>query len=183
MRMGLASIAAAALALAPPGGGALSASPPPNGGTISIEPKTADGKTDPSMASFVDAAAEALTARGFTVFDDPDHAASVVELLLSRSDVGTSLARVPGQRAASVVGTGVSVPLSTGASELVPLRRTRLELRIRRRGEAAVVWDGTAVTVREAGTREGTDRAVASDLSQALLQAYPTVPKDVVGVP
>ncbi len=86
MKKGLVSIAAAALALAPMGGGSLGASPPPNGGTISIEPKTVDGDDDPSIHSFVDAAAEALTARGFTVFDDPDHAASVVELPLSRSN-------------------------------------------------------------------------------------------------
>jgi hypothetical protein len=183
MRKSLISIAAAALTLALMGGGALRASPPPNGGTISIETKTEDGNDDPAMHSFVDAVAEALTAKGFTVFDDPDHAASVVELLLSRGDAGTGFARVPGQRAPSLIGTGVAIPLSTGASEVVHLQRTRLEMRIRRRGETDIVWDGAAVTVREAGTREGSDQAVASALSQALLQSYPAAPKDVVGVP
>jgi hypothetical protein len=176
-------IATVLLALAPVGGPPLNASPPPSGGTVSIEARTVDGSYDASLPAFVDAAAEALTARGFTVFDDAGHAASMVELLVSRSQVGTGLARVQGQSAPSIMGAGVGVPLSTGQSELVRLQRVRLEMRLHRRGEAAPVWDGAAVTVREAGTRTGTDAAVATDLSRALLQAYPAQPKDVVGVP
>jgi hypothetical protein len=183
MRQGLGLLATVVLAWMSLGGSALGASPPPNGGTIAIEPEFVDGSYDTSMHAFVDAASEALTAKGFTVFDDPDHAAAVVVLMLSRSDVGTGLTRVPGERAPSVIGTGVAVPLGTGASRQVSLRRTRLELHIRRRGETGFVWDGTAVTVREAGTPEGADATVASDLSRALLQSYPAQPKDVVGVP
>lgn len=183
MYKGFGLVASVAVALAMMNGGALSAEPPPAGGTISIEPRTGNGDYDPSMPAFVDAASKALTARSFTVFDDPGHAAAVVEMVVSRDDVGTGLAKVPGQQAASLIGTGVSIPLSTGDSQLVPLRRTRLELRIRRRGETNIVWDGTAVTVREAGTRGGTDTAVAADLIQALLEAYPAQPRDVIGVP
>lgn len=180
MRNALGLLATIALALVP--AGALAASPPPEGGTISIEAKTVDGSYDASLQAFVDAASQALTARGFTVFEDSGHAASVVELLLSRDRVGTGLAKSAGQ-GVSAFGTGVSVPLSTGASELVKLQRTRLELRIHKRGDTAIVWDGAAVTVREAGTRAGTDATVAADLSRALLQPYPVEPKDVVGVP
>jgi hypothetical protein len=182
MRKSLGLIAAA-LALAPTGGGSLQASPPPNGGTISIELQAADGSPDASMRPFVDAASAALTAKGFTVFDDPDHAASVVELIVSRDDVGTGLAKVPGQSAASVAGTGVAIPLSTGESQVVRLQRTRLEMRIRKRGEAGLVWDGVAVTVRALGMKKGTDEIIASDLSRALLQSYPIEPTDIVGVP
>lgn len=183
MNARLTSLAAVALALAPLGGAAAAAPAPPDGGTISIEPRTADGEYDPSTRAFADAAAEALGARGFTILDGTGHAAYVAELILSRGEVGTGLARVPGQRTASVVGVGVSIPLATGKSDLVAIRRTRLELRIRRRGDSGVLWDGTAVTVREAGTRQGADAAVATDLSQAVLQSYPAEPKDVVGVP
>jgi hypothetical protein len=181
-RTGLA--AGAALALAPLiYGGSLAAAPPPNGGTIAIETKTDDGDDDPATHSFVDAASEALTAKGFTVFDDPAHAAYVAELTLSRAAVGTGMAKVPGDASVSAIGTGLVVPLSTGASSLATLERTRLEIRIRKRGEDGVVWDGTAVTVRTAGTRKGTEETVASALSQALLRSYPAEPTDVVGVP
>jgi len=180
MRKTFGLIATLALAL---GAGSLSASPPPNGGTISIEASTVDGSYDAAMPSFVDAASAALTARGFTVFEDQGHAASVVELLLSRSDVGTGVGRVAGERTPSIAGAGLALPLGTGNSELVRLQRTRLEMRIHKRGETAIVWDGAAVTVREAGTRNGTDSTVAADLSRALLQSYPVEPKEVVGVP
>jgi len=182
MSKGLGFFAAVALVLIPMAGGALCASPPPNGGTVAIEARTVDGSYDAALPSFVDAAEKALNAKGFTIFDDPAHAASVAELLVSREWVGTGLGKASGQ-GVSAFGTGLAVPLSTGASDLVRLQRTRIELRIRRRGETVAVWDGAAVTVRGAGTRTGTDETVASDLSRALLQSYPAVPKDVVGVP
>jgi hypothetical protein len=114
----------------------------------------------------------------------------VAELTLSRVDVGTGTAKVPTGKSAVMpggasgsVGAGVIFPLSTGQSTLVPLQRTRLEMRIRKRGEDNVVWHGAAVTIRAAGTRKGADELVASDLSQAVLRSYPAEPEDVVGVP
>lgn len=173
----------AALAILPVAQASRGAGPAPDGGTVAIEPKTVSGDYDPALQSFADAAASALAGKGFTVLPDTGHAAWVVELLLSRDDVGTGKARVAGQRAASMVGAGVSVPLSTGRSELVALQRTRLEMRFRRRGETGVVWDGAAVTVREAGTPRGTATAVAADLSQAVLGPYPIAPTAVLGIP
>lgn len=171
-------------------GGSLSAAPPPSGGTISIEPKSVDGDYDASTPAFVNAAGEALAAKGFTILEDPGHAAYVAELVLSRADVGTGSAKVstggaavtPGGAYGSV-GAGVIIPLPTGKSRLVPLQRTRLELRIRKRGEEAVVWDGAAVTVRAAGTRKGADEVVASNLSEAVLRSYPAEPAALIGVP
>jgi hypothetical protein len=171
-------------------GGSLSAAAPPNGGTISIEPKTGDGNYDASTPAFVNAASETLAAKGFTILEDAGHAAYVLELVLTRAEVGTGSAKVQAGRAGVTpggafgsVGAGVVLPLSTGKSRLVPLQRTRLEMRIRKRGEEGAVWNGTAVTVRPAGTRKGADDVVASDLSQALLRVYPAEPEGIVGVP
>jgi hypothetical protein len=161
----------------------LSADPPPSGGTIVIEAAAKDGVSGRAVPSFVEAASKALTARGFTIFDDPAHAAYLAELTLSRAPVGMGLGKDPHADTAAVVGTGVVVPLSTGRSNVVTLQRTRLELRIRKRDDGRVVWDGTAVTVRNAGTRKGTDQMVATDLSAALLAGYPAQPQDIVGVP
>jgi hypothetical protein len=184
-----ASVLAVALALVPILGGSLSAATPPNGGTISIEPKTADGDYDSATPAFVNAASEALAAKGFTILEDPGHSAYVAELILSRVEVGTASAKAsagssavtPG--GAGSVGAGVTIPLPTGKSRLVPVQRTRLEMRIRKRGEEGVVWDGVAVTVRPAGTKKGANEVVASDLSEAVLRTYPAEPKDIVGVP
>jgi hypothetical protein len=164
-------------------GGPLPAASPPSGGTITIEAKTADGEHDPSMQLFVEAASAALTGKGFTIFDDPMHAAYIAELTLSRAGVGTGLGKDPHGDGIGVAGTGLAIPLSTGNSSVVTLQRTRLEILIRKRSDGGVVWDGAAVTVRETDTQKGTARTVASDLSDVLLHSYPAEPKDVVGVP
>lgn len=164
------------------GGASWAASPPPNGGTIAIAPRTPDGY-DPSMPAFVSAATAALNAKGFTILDDPNHTAYVGELTLNRTAVGTGFGKDRGGANVGVVGTSVVVPFSTGQSSVVTLERTRLELRIRKRGEDGIVWDGTAVTVRPTGSKKGSDDAVATDLSKALLQIYPAVPTEVVGIP
>ena len=170
-------------------GGSLLAAAPPSSGTISIEPRTVDGDHDSSMPSFVIAAGEALGAKGFTILQGPGHAAYVAELTLSRVDVGTGSAKAAvgsssvAPSTSGSVGGGISVPLSTGKSRLVPLQRIRLQLRIRKRGEEGTVWDGAAVTVRAAGTRKGADDRVASDLSEAILRNYPARPEAVVSVP
>ena len=182
-------IATAALALAAIGGGAQAAAPPPRGGTISIEPRDASGDYDPSTQTFVDAAAQALAARGFTILHDPGHSAYVAELFLSRDDSGTAKARAPAGRAAATpggspgVGVGGAIPFSTGRSRLVPLRRSQMGVTIRQRGDADGAWPGAAMTVRSAGAREGADSRVASDLSEAILRAYPAQAAEVVGVP
>ena len=183
-------IVVAAMALVPICGNSLSAAIPPDGGSISIELKVADGNRSLATQPFVNAAGEALAARGFTILEDPGHAAYVAELTLSRVEVGTGLAKVPAGResvapggAYGSVGAGVTIPLSMGRSDLVPLQRTRLEVRIRKRGEEGAVWDGAAVAVRSAGTRKGSDEAVASDLSDAVLRSYPAEPEGLIGVP
>lgn len=155
---------------------------PPTGGTISIEASVVDGSRGVAIPAFVDAASAALTSRGFTVLNAPGHSASVIEVIVSRADVGTGVASIPSE-GASIAGKGVSIPLSNGGTQFVSLQRTRLEMRIRTRGVAGVVWDATAVTVREAGTRKGSAEAVAADLSRALLQAYPAQPSEIIGVP
>ena len=141
------------------------------------------------MPSFVTAAGEALGTKGFTILTDTGHSAYVAELILSRVDVGTGSAKA-GKDGSSVapstsgsVGGGVTVPLSTGKSRLVSLQRIRLEMRIRRRGDERAVWDGAAITVRAAGTRNGADERVAADLSEAVLRSYPATIVGVVSVP
>ncbi|MEO9131462.1 MAG: hypothetical protein ABI240_09655 [Sphingomonas sp.] len=183
------TIVAAAFVLAAAWGAALSAQSPPAVGTLSIEPRTADGNHDPSLPSFVNAAREALGAKGFTILPDSGHAAYVAELTVIRVDVGIGSAKafagssVVAPSTSGSVGGGITVPLSTGKSRLVSLQRIRLEMRIRKRGEESAIWDGAAVTVRAAGTRKGADEKVASDLSEAVLRTYPARVGDVVGVP
>lgn len=183
-------ILAAAALLLPVLGGSLSAAPPaPNGGTISVAFKTGDGEYSASMPAFMGATDDALATKGFTILDDPGHAAYLAELTLTRIEVGTGTAKVP-HGSASVApgigggaGAGITVPLSAGETRLVPLQRIRLDMRITKRGEDGIVWAGAAVTVRAAGTKKGADAVVAADLSNALLSSYPVSAGEVITVP
>jgi hypothetical protein len=177
-------IAGLALAAASLSAGTVrAADPPPHGGTITIYPKTASGDYDPSLTTYANAAREALTDKGFTTLEDPAHTLYVAELTLDRAAIGTGFTKDRGGASASVAGTAVVVPFSTGQSKAVTLQRTRIEIRIKTRGDGAVVWDGSAVTVRPSGTAKGNDATVAADLSRALLSGYPEQPEDTVGVP
>lgn len=180
-------IAAAAMAWAMISAGPLPAAAPPAGGTISVE--RAVGVVDAPAPVFVDAAGAVLAAKGFTILDDPRHSALVVDLSLSRTDVGTGSAKLPRRRgtvapgAYGGVGMGITIPLSARHAQSVPLERIQLELRMRKRGTGAVLWHGAAVTVRAAGTSQGADEVIAADLSNAILRDYPTEPPGVVSVP
>ena len=182
-------IVACAMAVASIWGGPLRAATPPTSGTLSIEATESAPDVAASIPAFIEAVSDALTTRGFNLLEEPGHAAFVVEIGVTRDQVGTASAKVPPSRsqilpgASPAVGVGVVVPFSTGKSTLVPLQRTRLDMRIRKRGEDAITWQGAAVTVRAARTAKGMDKAVAADLTQAILRAYPAQPADVIGVP
>ncbi|WP_404712420.1 hypothetical protein [Sphingomonas sp. MMS24-J13] len=181
-------IVAVATCLAPVWTAPLAAAAPPNGGTIAVAFNTPADATGAATTSFREAADDALATKGFTILDDPGHAAYVAELTLTRVEVGTQSAKVPRGKASanmggSAVGGGVTLPLSHGETMLVPLQRIRLDMRISKRGEDGVLWTGAAVTVRAAGTKKGADTVVAADLSRALLNSYPVTFGDVVTVP
>jgi hypothetical protein len=187
-KTGLIATAVLALSIIVGGSAGVAAAPAP--GTISIEAKGTIDDLGAALPSFVDAVGQALAARGFTLIEEAGHAALVAELSLSRVVVGSAPVRVPVDRSSVApggafgsVGAGVSLNLPTGKSRIAPLQRTRLEIRIHRRGEQSVLWQGAAITVRPAGTRTGRDEAVAADLTEALLRAYPAQPADIISVP
>lgn len=159
-----------------------SAATPPSGGTIAI---TSPDGGDPEDA-FDRRAREATTAslgdRGFTILNDRDHAAYVAEVITSRSDVGTSVTRAR-RDAPAVLGSGVNIPLASGKSSFVAMRRTTIEIRIRKRGSPAVLWHGSAVTVRPGEPSGPRAERLAAELSQAALSAYPVVAETAISIP
>lgn len=169
--------------------GTLSAAAPPNGGTVSIEVEATNGSYDDATPAFVDAVAEALGERGFTILQEPGHAAYVAELILSRVEVGTGSAKVSTESAAVMpgnalsVGAAINVPLPSNKRKLVPLQRVRLEIRLKRRGQEGYVWQGGAVTVRAAGTHNGSPSVLAPELGEAVLRSYPVSSIGVISVP
>ena len=159
-----------------------SAATPPSGGTIAV---TSSDDADPDDA-FERRAREAATARlgdrGFTILNDRDHAAYVAEVITSRSNVGTSVTRAR-RDAPAVLGSGVNIPLASGKSSFVAMQRTTIEIRIRKRGSPAVLWHGSAVTVRAGEPTAARAERLAAELSQAALSSYPVVTETAISIP
>ena len=76
-----------------------------------------------------------------------------------------------------------SLPLPTGKVREMTLRQIRLEITIAKRGGNAVLWKGTAVTVRPAEAREGSDDVVAANLAEVLLRNYPIQAAEAISIP
>jgi len=156
------------------------ASAPPTRGTISIEQPPGE----PIPPDFAEGVAAALAARGFTVLDRPGHSALRAELVVSRTPAGTGAVTVASERGSAApggvagLGGGVTLPLGRNAPRTVRLDRVTLQLTIRRRGADAVLWRGSAVTVRAGDARD-----TAAALGEGLLRVYPAQPAGLIGVP
>jgi len=166
------------------GPGVVQAAPLPTTGTISI---VADASDDAEpLTAFIEALDSQLSAKGFTVLKTPGHAALAAHVHVTRSDRGVVSAKTSrgGASSGSVgLGTGVSLPFGRTGSHDVSLRQTRLDIGISQRGDDRIVWQATATTVRPADGRRGGDEAVAQDLTEAALRAFPGQTGHIVSVP
>ena len=156
--------------------------PPRAGGTIAITSPDGADPDDAFDRRARDAATAKLGDRGFTILNDRDHAAYVAEVITSRSDVGTSVTRAR-RDAPAVLGSGVNIPLASGKSSFVAMQRTTIEIRIRKRGSPAVLWHGSAVTVRPGEPGAAKAERLAAELSQAALSSYPVVTETAISIP
>lgn len=173
---------AALLAVAP----VYAATVPPQSGTISIQAVGDDAAAGDSSGPFVEAAGRSWADRGFTPLDGRGHAAFEVDLSVSHEETGTGSGAVARSKsdmanggALGSVGAGIRIPIPSGKSRLVALERTRLEMTLRKRGDAAVIWRGAAVTIRPVEART----IAVADLCSALLRAYPEQQEGAIGVP
>ncbi|WP_156347957.1 hypothetical protein [Sphingomonas sp. Leaf231] len=157
-------------------------SPPQGGGTVAvISPTDADHDEGWSRISR-EAALMVLGDKGFTLLDDRDHAAYVAEVITTRSQVGTSVAKARGETPV-VAGASVSIPIARRKSVLVPMQRTMIEIRLRKRGGATAFWQGSAVTVRAGKTSGALAERLAFELSQAALSSYPGTTAGTISIP
>ena len=164
-------------------------------GTISIETSAVHPAPGYSVGAFVQAVTEGLANKGYTILEGHGHARLVAELQLTQVAIGTANAKVPPAEKPLVAGRGVAgdgvegiggtviVPLPSGKLRLVSIMQTRLEIRIKRLGEDAVVWRSAALTVRPSNAGNGQERVVAEDLVKAMFRDYPAQFESVITVP
>ena len=187
MRKWLGGFAMAVLLLA---GSAAPGAAPAAPGTISVETAAVEANLEPSLPLFVEAVGKALAAHEFTLIEGAGHAHFVANLTVTRVDVGTTTGKVPVAGPTAMAGGrptraggGVNFSLPTGKIRTVPLQQTKLELSIRQRGDDAVLWRGSALTVRATDSANGQDGAVAKDLAEAIFRGYPEQSEGVASIP
>lgn len=187
MRKTLGCAAVAVLALT---GAVAHGAAPLDPGTISVETGAVEPAVKSAIPAFVEAVGAALAARDFTLLDDAGHSRFVADLRLTRVEAGTGKAKVPtdGPSASAggsprSVGGGVSFSLPTQKTKAAAIMQTRLEIHIRKQGEQPDLWHGAAMTVRSASAANGTDKALAKDLVEAIFHDYPIQSEGVASVP
>lgn len=186
MRKWLGNLAATALLLPASSPQLVHASEPQTLGTISVEARPVDPGLSASVPTFVEEVGRELADKGFTMIEGTGHARLVAELSLTRTQTGTTTAKVAAGGpeflsggSPSRVGAGINVTLPTAKVRTVPLQQTRLEIHIKKQGDDNVIWHGAAVTVRAAGQ----DKAISSDLAEAIFRRYPEQSEGVMSIP
>ena len=80
----------------------------------------------------------------------------------------------------SGVGLGVGINLGSGAAAQL---QTSLSVRIIRRSDQLVIWEGTAVQSAKAGSPDAQPAIAASKLAEALFKDFPGVSGETIRVP
>lgn len=129
-------------------------------GQIAIEPFNAPDANLPEFRSYASAVSAELTRLGWTVVDTMRGSEQVA---LIDVDQGARARLEP-----SRVGTGPAS--STGQADDIV---TRLEVRIRRRSDGTVFWDGRALTETRGGAAATQPMDVVQNLAAALFRDFP----------
>jgi hypothetical protein len=164
------------------------AEPPPtlSPGTIAVRPPPPPRKGQSADDPFGDAVLSALSDKGFTPIPDVEHARYVATVTLRRVAQGSVLSK-EGSSAPlpmmSAGGGGVSVALGSGKARVGELVQSEMDVRLSRRGDAGVIWQGRVTTNQVSGTRADEPRALADRLATALFRNFPQPSGLVISVP
>lgn len=148
---------------------------------IAIEPSDPADASSLEFDAVADAVARELTRLGWTVEKRNARSEQVAVVGVTQESriaprrsgfsigIGGGTASY-GRRSGVGVGGGVSVPVGRTTNELVA---TQLAVRIQRRSDATVAWEGRADYEARAGTPDATRAAAASRLAAALFRDFP----------
>ena len=148
---------------------------------IAIEPSDPADASSLEFDAVADAVARELTRLGWTVEKRNARSEQVAVVTVSQESriaprrgglsigIGGGTGSY-GRRSGVGVGGGVSVPVGRTTNELVA---TQLAVRIQRRSDATVAWEGRADYEARAGTPDATRAAAANRLAAALFRDFP----------
>lgn len=148
---------------------------------IAIEPSDPADATSLEFDAVADSVARELTRLGWTVEKRNARSEQVAIVSVTqetriaprRSGFSVGLGGGTGsygRRSAVGVGAGVNIPVGRTTNQLVA---TQLAVRIQRRSDATVAWEGRADYEARAGTPDAARAAAANRLAAALFRDFP----------
>lgn len=146
-------------------------------GPIAVEPVTAADANDPEFRAYADIVARHLTQLGWTVVNTIGNSETVAIVNVQQRSLA-DVRRPPvtiGVGGGSFgwhggVGGGVSFPVGGGTR---PLVGTLLEVRIKRRSDGTVFWEGRASTTAPPGAPGAQPIPAVEKLANLLFQDFP----------
>ncbi len=152
---------------------------PATSGTIAVEEMLGNPDVSLEFRTYAGAVEQQLQQVGFTSGDakGSDYLAAVAfrrgfrpsGMDRSGKPVSVSVGGAAGNRGGGL-GVGIGINLSGKPKDIVS---TELSVRIRRRADGAVIWEGRALTEAREGTPASQPGIAAGKLAQALFQGYP----------
>ena len=148
---------------------------------IAVEPADPADANSLEFDAIADAVGRELTRLGWTVQKGNARSEQVAVVSVSQESriaprrsgfsvgIGGGTASY-GRRSAVGVGGGVNIPVGRTSNELVA---TQLAVRIQRRSDATVAWEGRADYEARAGTPDAARAAAANRLAAALFRDFP----------
>jgi hypothetical protein len=148
---------------------------------IAVEPSDPEDVNKPEFDQVADAVGRELSRLGWTVEPRNGRSEQVAVVSVNQESriarrrsgfsigIGGGVGSV-GRRSAVGVGGGVNVPVGRTTNEVVA---TQLSVRIQRRSDATVAWEGRAEYEARAGTAEASRAGAAARLAEALFRDFP----------
>jgi ABC-type amino acid transport substrate-binding protein len=133
---------------------------------IAIEPFDRADANRPEFAGYVAAVARQLASHGWTVVDTTRQSEQIALI-----DVEQGSREAIAALTAARIGRGVAPGPAEGSA--ANRTATLLEVRIRRRSDATVFWEGRAVTEAATGSAEAQRGAAVEKLAEALFRDFP----------
>ncbi|HZG07404.1 MAG TPA: hypothetical protein VEZ70_00315 [Allosphingosinicella sp.] len=133
---------------------------------IAIEPFDRADASRPEYAASASAVARELGRLGWTVVDAARNSEQIALI-----DVSQGSREAIAAQTAARIGPNLRPDVAAGAS--ANRTATLLEVRIRRRSDASVFWEGRAVTEAATGSPEASATAAVDRLASALFRDFP----------
>jgi hypothetical protein len=148
-------------------------------GQIAVEPFSTGDPTSPEFRTYAAAVERELARLGWNVVDTVGQSEQVALVEIERGSYQGAPRRSPvsvgvgGGTGSYGGGVGVGVGINLGGGKSGRVEAVMLQVRIKRRSDGTVFWEGRAETAARADRPEGQPVVIADRLAEALFRDFP----------